>query len=46
MLAVREVADEVAEPVVDRDTARRRWETSSMQPVSTLGEIRALDADI
>src|SRR5919199_4234491 len=32
--------------VVDRDTARRRWETSSMQPVSTLGEIRALDADI
>jgi len=29
--------------VVDRDTARRRWETSSMQPVSTLGEIRALD---
>jgi len=31
--------------VVDRDTARRRWETSSMQPVSTLGEIRALDAD-
>ena len=32
--------------VVDRETARRRWETSSMQPVSTLGEIRALDADI
>jgi hypothetical protein len=32
--------------VVDRDTARRRWETSSMQPVSTLGEIRALDGDI
>jgi hypothetical protein len=31
--------------VVDRDTARRRWETSSMQPVATLGEIRALDAD-
>ena len=29
--------------VVDRDTARRRWETQAMQPVSTLGEIRALD---
>ena len=30
--------------VVDRDTARRRWETSSGQPaVTTLGEIRALD---
>jgi hypothetical protein len=29
--------------VVDRDTARRRWDTHAMQPVSTLGEIRALD---
>src|SRR3954447_21792760 len=29
--------------VVDRDTARRRWETQAMQPVATLGEIRALD---
>ena len=32
--------------VVDRDTARRRWDTSSMQPVTTLGEIRALDGDV
>lgn len=30
--------------VVDRDTARRRWETQAVaQPVATLGEIRALD---
>jgi hypothetical protein len=29
--------------VVDRDTARRRWETQAVQPVSTLGEIRALE---
>jgi hypothetical protein len=29
--------------VVDRDTARRRWETQSVQPVSTLGEIRELE---
>jgi hypothetical protein len=30
--------------VVDRDTARRRWETQAIvQPVTTLGEIRALD---
>jgi hypothetical protein len=29
--------------VVDRDTARRRWEASAQQPVGTLGEIRALD---
>ena len=29
--------------VVDRDTARRRWETQALQPVRTLGEIRALD---
>jgi hypothetical protein len=31
--------------VVDRDTARRRWESQAVQPVSTLGEIRALDSD-
>jgi hypothetical protein len=30
--------------VVDRETARRRWETQAIvQPVTTLGEIRALD---
>ena len=29
--------------VVDRDTARRRWETKAVQPVSTLGEIRELE---
>jgi hypothetical protein len=30
--------------VVDRETARRRWETQTIaQPVTTLGEIRALD---
>ena len=32
--------------VVDRDTARRRWETSSMQRITTLGEIKALDGDV
>ena len=30
--------------VVDRDTARRRWNRSSSVPVLNLGEIRALDA--
>jgi hypothetical protein len=30
--------------VVDRDTARRRWNSSSSLPVLNLGEIRALDA--
>lgn len=29
--------------VVDRDTARRRWESQAVQPVSTLGEIRELE---
>jgi hypothetical protein len=29
--------------VVDRDTARRRWDSQAVQPVSSLGEIRALD---
>ena len=31
--------------VVDRETARRRWNSSSNLPVLNLGEIRALDAD-
>lgn len=31
--------------VVDRETARRRWTTSSAQPVAELGEIRALDGE-
>ena len=29
--------------VVDRATARRRWRSPAPQPVSTLGEIRALE---
>jgi hypothetical protein len=31
--------------VVDRETARRRWRTSTSLPVMNLGEIRALDAE-
>jgi hypothetical protein len=31
--------------VVDRDTARRRWNSPTSLPVLNLGEIRALDAD-